>query len=133
MAPRKCVGIYLVNGERMQCIFSINPETPRRPAHGSFDGRCVWCNPQELRRRCENQRLRKLLVYNLTCLRNVNEDMDVFSLAGDRLPEPWKSRIIAEACPPTPVAAAGATTDEELTIPFKSFFSETTVSLSLSA
>ena len=115
MGPRKCQGFDDGDGNITPCVFSTNAQTAGSPAHGNFEGRCVWCNPAELQRRCGAQRLRKLLVCNLRRLYEINPDTEVMTMAASRLNDPWKHELLAKACPPTPPASAAP--DEDCSSP----------------
>ena len=106
MGPRKCTGALSVDGGQESCCFSTNEATPGTAAHGNFDGRCVWCNPEELQRRLDNAQLRKLLVYNLKRLYEINPDEDVFDRAIARLPQAWAEELALKAKPANPEAHA---------------------------
>ena len=89
-----CTGF--VNGESVvSCCFSTTVSGAK--ALGTFEGRCVWCNPSEMNRRCATQQLRKLLVHNLRILKSLNAD--VFAAACKRLPDEWRQRLVAEIKP----------------------------------
>ena len=59
-----------------------------------YDGRCVWCNPTEIARRCEQQRLRKLLVTELRKLSSLQPRAYDAALA--RVPEEWRAHFQAQ-------------------------------------
>lgn len=60
-------------------------------AQGRFDSKCVWCNPQELKRRCEEQRLRKLLAFNIVELHGMAPE--IAQLALQRVPASWRDAV----------------------------------------
>ena len=89
----------------------MNEASPGTPAHGQYVGRCVWCNPEEIQRRCGVQRLRKLLVYSLLRLREINSvESDIFEKACARLPQAWAQEIREAASPREPLAELGGKT-----------------------
>ncbi|CAJ1349155.1 unnamed protein product, partial [Effrenium voratum] len=59
MPARKCSGFAGLSGEVEPCRF--HPSAIGQPAQGKF-GRCVWCCPEELRRRLGDGQLTGLLV-----------------------------------------------------------------------
>ena len=94
MGPRKCIGFTVSSSESVQCCFNVNPLRPGTPAQGKFDERCLWCNPTEIERRCKDERLRKLLIYDLKKLIVVNHgNADFLWLPLSRIPEPWRKVI----------------------------------------
>ena len=60
MPARKCSGFAAPSGEVEPCRF--HPSVLGQPAQGKFAGRCVWCCPEELRRRLGDGQLTGLLV-----------------------------------------------------------------------
>ena len=60
MAPKTCLGLASAGGQRAACAWSIN--TAGAKAVGKYSGLCVWCNPQEMEKRCNEPRLKKLLL-----------------------------------------------------------------------
>ena len=112
MAPRRCIGYTPSdNAVTVSCVFSMNEGSPGTPAHGQYIGRCVWCNPEEIQRRCGVQRLRKLLVYSLQRLRKINSvESDIFEKACARLPLEWAQEIREAASPREPLAELGGKT-----------------------
>ena len=92
MPPAMCSG-YQKGRQKMLCCFSTASVGSR--AQGKFDGKCVWCNPVELARRCADTRLRKLMVFNLVTLRSM--DVSVFHAATKRLPLEWRGALGEEA------------------------------------
>ena len=105
MAPRRCIGFQSGDPRvTVSCMFSTNEGTPGVPAHGNFGGRCVWCNPEEIQRRCGNQRLRKLLVHSLRRLGEINSvKSEVFATACARLPLEWAQEVREAASPAEPM------------------------------
>ena len=103
MPHRACAGTK-VNGEDVGCCFST--WTALEAAQGRYDGRCVWCNPTEIARRCGEKRLRKLLVTDLRKLWQLHPRSYDAALA--RLPEKWRTQFqeqLEEAGPMAPGTA----------------------------
>ena len=75
------------------CQFSMN--TLGGKAQGRYGGKCVCCNPAELKRRCETPRLRKLLAYHLRMLRGLNSD--IAQVAIEQVPANYQDTMVALA------------------------------------
>ena len=84
MPPPLCRGADGFDGSQVLCIFNPNLASAGKPAQGKFEGRCVLCHNEELRRRCASQRLLKLLGYHMYMLRCANPD--AYALALRRIP-----------------------------------------------
>ena len=62
---------------------------------GRYAGCCVWCNVTEMERRCANQRLRKLLAYNLRVLDTMHARVGDEAIM--RLPRARRDAIVVAA------------------------------------
>eukprot|EP00972_Heterocapsa_arctica_P054444 8022108-Heterocapsa_arctica.AAC.1 len=61
-------------------------------SYAKYEGRCVWCNPAELRRRCQDQRLCLLLASQLGLFFKANKD--IYTAARDKIPAEWREVIV---------------------------------------
>ena len=78
----------------MPCVWSIN--VAGEEAIGKFAGQCAWCNMEELQRRCEGSRLKKLQLVNFKQLVALNGRRNVSLLLG-RVPEAHRQDFEAAA------------------------------------
>ena len=92
MPIAKCSGYTTPTGTSFPCIF--NPKVQFGPAQGKFDGKCCWCNHFELTRRCEDGRLKKLMVHQLKDLARM--DHSIANAALYRLPEEHQDSMCYE-------------------------------------
>ena len=93
MAPFRCSGLQQ-GTELRTCVFSRS--TSQEKALGTFDGKCVWCNPSRMETVCATPQLKKLLVYNLRVLSIMDHAMTT-RMACMRIPEEYRAEIVLAA------------------------------------
>ena len=93
MAPFRCSGLQQ-GTELRTCVFSRS--TSQEKALGTFDGKCVWCNPSRMETVCATPQLKKLLVYNLRVLSIMDHAMTT-RMACMRIPEEHRAEIVLAA------------------------------------
>ena len=64
------MGLKKCKGAETLCCFSL--VKAGEASQGKYNGKCIWCDNEELSFKCEDKRTRKLLTFNLKMLTTIN-------------------------------------------------------------